>query len=134
MIGGETVFFPQQSSTVESDPHGEGGYVGGFQWWPSALRTLCSLDTYSKRFPGHHLTCDASVRYEQGDETHITGPKAAAATTNVDNTYVVKIHNEHDKMRFFPRLLFVKTNKMDDKLRVTPVQGRRVFAPGKLGP
>ena len=46
------------------------------------------------------------------------GPKAAAATTNADNTHVVKIHNEHDKMRFFPRLLFVKTNKMDHKLRV----------------
>ena len=41
---------------------------------------------------------------------------------NADNTYVVKIHNEHDKMRFldtFPRLLFVKTNKMDHKLRET---------------
>ena len=50
------------------------------------------------------------------------GPKAAAATTNADDTHVVKIHNEHDKMRFFdtfPRLLFVKTNEMDHKLRVT---------------
>ena len=29
------------------------------------------------------------------------GPKAAAATVNADNTYVVKIHNELDKMRFY---------------------------------
>ena len=108
MIGGETVFFPQQSSTVESDPHGEGGYVGGFQWRPSALRTLCSLNTYSKPFPGHHLTCDARVRLEQGDESHMKGPKAAAATMNADNTNVA-----------FSRLLIVKTNKMDHKLRVT---------------
>ena len=44
--------------------------MGGFQWRPSALRTLCSLDTYSKPFP---------ARYEQGDEAHMKGPKAAAA-------------------------------------------------------
>ena len=122
VIGLETVFFPQQSSTIDSDTHGEGGYVGGFQWRPSALRALCSLDTYSKSFPGHHVTCDASVRYEQGDEAHMKVPKAAAATMNADNTFVVKIHIEHDKMRFFdtfPRLLFLKTNKMDDKFRVT---------------
>ena len=122
VIGGETEFFPQQSSTVESDPHGEGGFVGGFQWRPSALRTLCSLDTQSKLFSGHHLTCDASVRYEQGDEPHMKGSKAAAATMNADNTYVVMIHNEHDKMRFFaafPRLFFEKTNKMNHKLRET---------------
>ena len=64
-------------------------------------------------------------------------PKAAAATMNAGNTYVVKIHNEHDKMRFldtFPMLLFVKTKKMDHKLRVTLSTGRRVFAPGKMGP
>ena len=73
-------------------------------------------------FSSHHLTCDASVRYEQGDEAHMKGPKAAAATMNADNTYVVKIHNKHDKMRFFDtfqRLLFVTMNKMDHKLRVT---------------
>ena len=49
-------------------------------------------------------------------------PKAAAATMNADNTFVVKIHHEHDKMRFldtFPVLLFVKTKKMDHKLRMT---------------
>ena len=41
---------------------------------------------------------------------------------NADNAYVVKIHNEHDKMRFldtFPMLLFGKNKKMDQKLRVT---------------
>ena len=114
MIDGETVFFPQQSSTVESDPHGEGGYVGGSQWRPSALR--CALWIRARNF------VPATVRYEQGDEAHMKGPKAAAATMNADNTNVVKIHNEHDKMRFFdtfPRLLFVKTNIMDHKLRVT---------------
>ena len=86
------------------------------------MRTLCSLDTFSRPFAGHHLTCDASIRYEHGDDSQMKGPKAAAATTNADNTFVVKIHNEHDKMRFFdtfPRLLFVKTNKMYHKLRVT---------------
>ena len=96
--------------------------MGGFEWRPSALRTLCSLHTYSKPFSGHHLTCDASVRYEHGAGAHMKGPKAAAATTNADNTHVVKIHNEHDKMRFFdafPRLLVEKTNKMDHKLRET---------------
>ena len=73
--------------------------------------TLCSLDTYSRPFPGHHITCDASVRYEQGDEAQVKEPKAAAATMNADNTHVVKIHHEHDKMHFldtFPMLLFVK--------------------------
>ena len=49
-------------------------------------------------------------------------PNSAAATMNADNTFVVKIHNEHDKMRFldtFPMLLLVKTKKMYHKLRVT---------------
>ena len=111
--------------------------MGGCQGRPSALRTLYSLDTYSKHSPGLHLTCDASVRYEQGDKAHMKGPKAAAATMNADNTYVVKIHNEHDKMRCydtFSRLLLVETNKMDHKLRETHHQGRRVFVPRNWGP
>ena len=58
------------------------------------------------------------------------GPKAAAAATDADNTYVVKIHNEHDKMRFFdtflPKAPHRENEQNESQVARDPLQGQGV--------